>query len=231
MKLFELFSKNNADEPDIIIDDEQDNITEEDKIHTVEEANAEYIRIVNSANEQHDYIMQRAVEDAKEAMENIKKQSLADLIAEKNSLESEILLLKDEIAVIENLYAKFSVDPWDGFELSKGEYKDKLFWIRKKISELIERGRAVQNIMPFSSDAEIKNYIIRSKQILRCFCAETDCLIIEAKTKNFTLVNRKILKSYKDINKLFEPDNIKISDLLLELKIQESIAVYRANNA
>ena len=137
--------------------------------------------------------------------------------------------MQEDMRDIDRIAKAYDANPWDSFEMKNAEYAEKIKLIQQKVTELIDNKRAAININAFETNEEIKEYDRKYKQITRLFCAEADLISIEAKTKSFASVNRKIAKAFKDINRLFEKENIAISEFLLELKIQQCIAVYYSN--
>lgn len=204
------------------------------------DSDEEYIQIINKANEEHDAIIAKALaekdeilkevkkilQDLKEQHEQIEAQALSDVRNQKREIEQDLQQMQEEMRELERLSNTYAANPWEGFDLTNTEYAEKIRLIKEQVRKLIENGRAAENTAPFETNEQIKEYKRRYTQIIKCFCAEADLISIEAKTKSFGVVNRKIAKSYQDINKLFEKDNIKISELLLELKTQQCIAIY-----
>lgn len=185
-----------------------------------------YSEIINKANKEHDAIIAQALSEKKQ----IERQALDDIRQQKRIIEHELQQMQEEMRKIDMLISSYESDPWEEFELSKGEYAEKVKLICEKVDKLIADGKAAENLRPFETDAEIKEYQRRYKQIVRCFCSEVDLSIREAASKSFGVINRKIVKTYVDINKMFVKDNIAISELLLELKVQQCIAVYYSKN-
>ncbi|HHQ9182412.1 TPA: DUF4041 domain-containing protein, partial [Staphylococcus aureus] len=60
----------------------------------------------------------------------------------------------------------------------------------------------------------------QAKQIIRLFNAETSQLINKVNSKNIESMQNKIFKSYEGINKIFETDNVRIPETLLDIKLE-----------
>ena len=185
-----------------------------------------YVRLINKANTEYDAIIANALDKKNE----IEKQALTDIRNQKRELEHDLQRLQDTMREIEMIIGSHSVDPWEKCNLSKNEYAEKAKILKDEIKKLIDNKRAAENIIPFSTNEEIKTYDRRYKQIVRCFCAEADAIISQAPEKTFGVSNRKLAKAFTDINRLFEKDNIAVSDLLYDLKFQQCVAVYYSKN-
>ena len=199
---------------------------EEQKTAILQEAEEKSRSIIRKAEVMQQEAERKAeaiVHSAQEKREQLETQAIAELREQKHQLE-------EEIRELELKADAFSSDPWEEFRLTSAEYEEKAKLIQVKVAELIHNGRAAENVESFYSDEQIRNYQQRYDQICGWFCAEADVVIILAKQKNFGVANRKIFKAYKDINKSYWKDNIQLSSLLLDLKIQQCIAVYMSKS-
>lgn len=216
-----------------------------------EDPDDEYIRIINEANIQHDEIIEKALSDkesilaeaeaqkasmlheaesilreAKEKHDRTESQALSDIRDQKREMEQDLQRLLENMQEIERISKAYDCNPWESFGLEQPEYAEKVMLIQQKVSDLIDSKRAASNIFPFETNDEINEYERRYKQITQFFCAKADLISLEAKTANFTAINKKIAKAFTDINKMYEKDNIALSEHLLDLKVKQCIAIY-----
>ena len=216
-----------------------------------EDPDDEYIRLINEANIQHDEIIEKALSDkesilaeaeaqkasmlheaesilreAKEKHDRTESQALSDIRDQKREMEQDLQRLLENIQEIEQISKAYDCNPWESFGLEQPEYAEKVMLIQQKVSDLIDSKRAASNIFPFETNDEINEYERRYKQITQFFCAKADLISLEAKTANFTAINKKIAKAFTDINKMYEKDNIALSEHLLDLKVKQCIAIY-----
>jgi hypothetical protein len=71
-----------------------------------------------------------------------------------------------------------------------------------------------------------KEITANSKQILRCFDAECENVLLNLSSKNIEASRNKITKSFESLNKLYEVDGVSMNKKLLEYKLQELNLVY-----
>ena len=154
-----------------------------------------------------------------------KKEELDSLNNDIDWKKKEIIHLDDEILLQEfGLYEpvyKFS---------SSDEYKDKLLAVREEQKRMIRCCRAAICSTEWSVDGSISkgNIFVQKniKQIIRSFNNECDVLIGKVKFNNVERYIQKIIKSYEDLNKLNEENRIRISQLYLNLKLDELRIAY-----
>lgn len=65
-----------------------------------------------------------------------------------------------------------------------------------------------------------------TKQILRCFNAECDNVLLNLSIKTIDSARNKITKSFETLNKLFDVDNVQLNQKLLQYKLDELNLVY-----
>jgi len=183
----------------------------------------EYARIISEANAKRDQIIEDANVQSHRA--RLESESLYKKAIERmNEAELEVTRLHDEIRKLEELAVKYEVDPWWTYRMVNDDYAKKVDVIVGSIEKLIDAKRAASSTNPLDTDEDVTVYERRYQQIVRCFCAEADMAIAELISKPFGVVNRNILKIFKSVNKLFEPDGVALSEHLLDLKVQQCIA-------
>lgn len=143
------------------------------------------------------------------------KTEVQTLKTEKKELEKEIDDLNKESIVIA---ANFQVDE----EITSEEYKNKLTILKSKLAELVKNDRALA-INSLESKKVVRD---NSKQILRCFEAESASIIKAVTTKNIDTQRSKLNKSFENLNKIFEVDGMKLTLAFLEGKLEELNLTY-----
>ena len=153
-----------------------------------------------------------------------KKQNINQEIEELNrqivAKQNEIIVLDDEILLQSFGFYK----PKYGLENSEA-YKFRLDQIRAKQAEMIKSGNAAfgsttwtLNNSKQEGQRMVKDYV---KIILRSFNDECDSSIANVKFNNISTIEKKIHKSFDDLNKLGHRMTIAISQQYLNLKLEE----------
>lgn len=110
------------------------------------------------------------------------------------------------------------------------EYKNKLLVVREEQKLMIRDGMAALCSTEWSVNGSVsdgKVFIRKNvKQIIRSFNNECDILISKVRFNNVEKYMQKITKAYEDLNKLNEPNRIRISQLYLNLKLDELRLAY-----
>ena len=119
-------------------------------------------------------------------------------------------------AIIES----FDYASYDSY--SSEECKNELATLKQKEKQLAQDSKAVK-IIYGSSKKHLNNNI---KQIIRCFNAECDNIVLSVTLKNIESLRNKITKSFDSINKIFEVDGIQLNIKLLEYKLKELTLLY-----
>lgn len=134
---------------------------------------------------------------------------------QKQELLNEIESLNKEVIIVA---ANFEVDE----EITSEEYKNKLAILKTKLAEFIKNDQALV------IDSQASKKVIRdnSKQILRCFEAESASIIKAVTTKNVDAQRSKLNKSFDNLNKIFEVDGMKLTIGFLECKLEELNLTY-----
>ena len=134
---------------------------------------------------------------------------------QKTELLREIEELSKESIVVA---ANFEVDE----TISSEEYKNKLALLKTKLSEFVKNDKA----LIVNSYGDKKAIRDNSKQILRCFEAESSSIIKAVTIKNVDTQRNKLNKSFENLNKLFEVDGVKLTFDFLECKLEELNLTY-----
>lgn len=149
------------------------------------------------------------------AMEADYKRNINSLNKEVNSLKSEIKNLEAD-----TLVKHFNFSDYDG--LSSEECKNKLSMLKNKEQDFIKSDK----VFIITSDGSKKEITDNKKQILRCFNAECDNLLLGLNYKNIDSVRNKVTKSFETLNKIFLVDGIALDSQILEMKLEELNLVY-----
>lgn len=161
--------------------------------------------------------------EEKEKLEKIKYDTRFSLLqSEIKNLKTEKQSLQDEINSLlkDSLITHYNFSDYDN--LTSEECKNKLSLQKLQEKELINSGEAV-----IISSSDTKSVITNNlKQILRCFNSESDNIITNISTKNIDSMRNKINKSYETLNKIFSVDGVKLSEKMLELKLEQLNLVY-----
>lgn len=147
------------------------------------------------------------------------------LTAQKTSLEQTINLYSLQLNSLE--YGIY--EPRYKF-VTSSSYKAKLDEIRAKQSELIKSDLAVtgQRDWEINGDKKKGKQMVNKtiKLMLRAFNGECDSSIYKIKYNNFSTIEKRIRKSFEDINKMNSEMQFSISYNYLDLKIQELYLAY-----
>lgn len=135
-------------------------------------------------------------------------QEISDLTQESEQLTSNLLISHYNFTDYENLFSQ--------------DCKSKLLLLKNQEQELIKSGDAFEVL--FLNSKKVIND--NKKQILRCFQAECANLLINLSIKNIDSVRSRIAKSFESLNKIFEIDGIRLTQKMLELKLEELNLTY-----
>lgn len=143
-------------------------------------------------------------------------------IEKSGEYNSEIQNLKKEISTLntETYTDHYNYSSYDG--LASEDCKNKLTMLKNKEKEIIKAEKA----FIVTSDGSKKEIADNKKQILRCFNAECDNLLLGLGCKNIDTTRNKISKSFDSLNKIFAVDGISLSPKMLEIKLEELNLVY-----
>ena len=150
------------------------------------------------------------------------KSEFSSLTAEHRNLSDEIGKLKIELDQIHNeiTIANYDFSDYDG--ISSEECKNKLAILKQKSKDLIKNDNALY-ITSYASKKEIND---NKKQIIRCFNAECDNILVNLSVKNIDTSRKKVTGSFEYLNKIFKVDGIQMNHEMLELKLEELNLVY-----
>lgn len=136
-----------------------------------------------------------------------------------SSLNDEIASLDKELA-IKSVVKSYDFSEYDG--ISSEECRNKLALLKQDEKDLIKNDDAII----ISSSEKAKKINNNCKQILRCFNAECDNILVNLSYKNIDTMRNKISASFESLNKIFGVDGIQLRKELLELKLEELNLVY-----
>lgn len=152
--------------------------------------------------------------------------SISELLEKKKELANELLEkrkeISAEIASLESdaLIAHYNFSDYDG--LSSEECKNKLTLLKQEEKALLKS----DNALHITSDGKKKEINDNCKQILRCFNAECDNVLINLSVNNIDSMRNKISNSFESLNKIFGVDGISMNNQLLEMKLEELNLTY-----
>ena len=132
-----------------------------------------------------------------------------------SELNSEISSLEQEAICKQYLFSDY-----DG--LTSEECKNKLSLLK------LDEQQAIKNsdVLSVTSTGSKKEINDNSKQILRCFNAECDNILVNVSIKNIDSMRNKVTKSFETLNKIFEVDGVQMNRCMLEYKLEELNLIY-----
>lgn len=142
--------------------------------------------------------------------EDLLNKKLSNLQKQQEAISTEIADLETEAMI-----AHYNFSDYDG--LTSEECKNKLALIKQQEKDFLKAGDALH----ITSDGKKKEVNDNCKQILRCFNAECDNILINLSVKNIDSMRNKISKSFESLNKIFSVDDIAMNNKLLEMKLEE----------
>lgn len=155
------------------------------------------------------------------------EQEIENRVTSINNLDLEIKSRKKQIIELDDqiLLQEFGIYT-PVYDLMNSEaYKNKLTAIRQQQKEMIKKDSACRYPTNFTLDGShskgkklVKDNV---KQILRSFNNECDAVIDKAKFNNISSIQKKIEKSYEDLNKMNSAMKISIVPKYLSLKLDE----------
>lgn len=159
--------------------------------------------------------LRKELEEKNAALEKELEAKISALKEEEEALRQEVQALSSEDIIVA---ANFEVDE----SITSEEYKSKLTLLKIKLSDLVKNDKALV------IDSQGSKKVIRdnSKQILRCFEAESSSIVRAVTTKNIDTQRNKLHKSFESLNKIFEVDGIKLTSKILKYKLEELNLTY-----
>ncbi|HDJ3102129.1 TPA: DUF4041 domain-containing protein [Staphylococcus aureus] len=146
-------------------------------------------------------------------LKNLKKDLISSIEEGTKELEHITSYLNDELF-------KYDIEltyPFDLVEVDSSQINTYIKKLQMKEKELLN----LEEVKIFNFSTENKRHQnAQAKQIIRLFNAETSQLINKVNSKNIESMQNKIFKSYEGINKIFETDNVRIPETLLDIKLE-----------
>lgn len=146
-------------------------------------------------------------------LKNLKKDLISSIEEGTKELEHITSYLNDELF-------KYDIEltyPFDLVEVDSSQINTYIKKLQMKEKELLN----LEEVKIFNVSTENKRHQnAQAKQIIRLFNAETSQLINKVNSKNIESMQNKIFKSYEGINKIFETDNVRILETLLDIKLE-----------
>ncbi|HCY1046581.1 DUF4041 domain-containing protein [Staphylococcus aureus] len=146
-------------------------------------------------------------------LKNLKKDLISSIEEGTKELEHITSYLNDELF-------KYDIEltyPFDLVEVDSSQINTYIKKLQMKEKELLN----LEEVKIFNVSTENKRHQnAQAKQIIRLFNAETSQLINKVNSKNIESMQNKIFKSYEEINKIFETDNVRIPETLLDIKLE-----------
>ncbi|HEA6535234.1 TPA: DUF4041 domain-containing protein [Staphylococcus aureus] len=146
-------------------------------------------------------------------LKNLKNDLISSIEEGTKELEHITSYLNDELF-------KYDIEltyPFDLVEVDSSQINTYIKKLQMKEKELLN----LEEVKIFNVSTENKRHQnAQAKQIIRLFNAETSQLINKVNSKNIESMQNKIFKSYDGINKIFETDNVRIPETLLDIKLE-----------
>lgn len=146
-------------------------------------------------------------------LKNLKNDLISSIEEGTKELEHITSYLNDELF-------KYDIEltyPFDLVEVDSSQINIYIKKLQMKEKELLN----LEEVKIFNVSTENKRHQnAQAKQIIRLFNAETSLLINKVNSKNIESMQNKIFKSYEGINKIFETDNVRIPETLLDIKLE-----------
>ncbi|WP_399659664.1 DUF4041 domain-containing protein, partial [Staphylococcus aureus] len=146
-------------------------------------------------------------------LKNLKNDLISSIEEGTKELEHITSYLNDELF-------KYDIEltyPFDLVEVDSSQINTYIKKLQMKEKELLN----FEEVKIFNVSTENKRHQnAQAKQIIRLFNAETSQLINKVNSKNIESMQNKIFKSYEGINKIFETDNVRIPETLLDIKLE-----------
>lgn len=146
-------------------------------------------------------------------LKNLKNDLISSIEEGTKELEHITSYLNDELF-------KYDIEltyPFDLVEVDSSQINTYIKKLQMKEKELLN----LEEVKIFNVSTENKRHQnAQAKQIIRLFNAENSQLINKVNSKNIESMQNKIFKSYEGINKIFETDNVRIPETLLDIKLE-----------
>lgn len=152
----------------------------------------------------------------------LKETKLDSLVKQISDFRAELSELEKTVITKETAATVNSLDYTSYDSYTSEECKNELSLIKQQEKELIKESAAVR----FSSENSKKQNFDNGKQILRCFNAECDNIILSVSVKNIDTLRNKIVNSYESLNRIFAVDGIALTKEMLEFKLKELTLIH-----
>lgn len=172
-----------------------------------DELNAEKIKNINLMSEFNKY-----------------KATNGELLSIKKQIEAEKSFLNG--LEIDATIATYNFSSYDG--ITSEECKNKIAILKSKEQQVIRDGQATICFGNRDERGKKRYYSNNERQILRCFNTECDNILLSITIRNIDTSRNKIQKSFQTLNKLFEVDEVQLTNDILELKLEELNLAYTA---
>lgn len=165
---------------------------------------------------------------------NIKslRKSKENLKIELESLEENLQGKKSELKEVQSLLNETELEydykliyPFDLDILDSLEINNLIEKLTLKEKQMLNVDNIVKNTGLKGEDK--KFYKNQVKQITRLFNAETSIILKKVTAKNFKVCQKQILTAFESINKIFETDAVKISEEILDIKLEKLTLIYK----
>jgi len=156
---------------------------------------------------------------------NRRRMRIKRLFLVQSLLEQKIVQLKDEI-----LYQSFGFYDIKYDLENSAIYKERLAHIRKRQKDAVKQGMAVNSYTDwYVQQSRKKGEVMtkrQTKMTLRSFNNECDVIIQKVKFNNLDAVEKKIRLAREQLNKLNKSNDLEITELYMELKLEELFLNY-----
>lgn len=184
----------------------------------IEEKHVAFLKQESTLNEQLSNLQEKI--EAVNKIKRLANQEIDNLETKKASLKNEIIDLSEQVEI-----ESFGIyKPRYEFTTSLN-YKEKLDDVRKSQKKEIKDKVAFNITFPMTfNNSQAKGRTMQNKngkQLLRTFNGECEAAISKVTYSNFDGVEKRINKSFEQLNKLNEKNGVELSYSYLELKLSE----------
>ncbi|MCG1276081.1 DUF4041 domain-containing protein [Staphylococcus epidermidis] len=155
----------------------------------------------------------KGLESEIQELQNLKADLMTNIEKGTKELEKITNYLNEELI-------KYDVEltyPFDLIEADSSEINTHIKKLEMREKDLV----SLEKVKIFNDSKDNKKHQnAQAKQIIRLFNAETSQLINNVNGKNIESMQNKIFKSFEGINKIFETDNVRIPEALLDIKLE-----------
>lgn len=166
--------------------------------------------------------LEKAYEEKEKNLSTSLNASIKNLKIELEDLKNKRNDLQEELQTFESKALSANFDFTDFDNITSEEYKNKL-----SISHLSEKKDLKKGYLISTSSNNDKKFISNNiKQITRLFNAECDSIMNKVTAKNIDTSRNKITRSFNSLNKIFETDEIQLTDKWLSIKLEQLNIIY-----